>query len=156
LGLGLEQGVTQGPLVNRAAVEKVSQHVQDALNKGGKLLSGGKVPDQLSNGFFYEPTLITGGNKRMLVATDETFGPLAVLFPFRTDEEAVELANGTEFGLAGYFYTKDNSRLLRIAQALQVGMVGANTGIMSAVETPFGGVKESGYGREGSKYGLAE
>lgn len=154
LGHGLDAGVTQGPLVNKAAVEKVDEHVRDALKKGGELVCGGKAPS--FEGFFYEPTLIKNGTADMLVANDETFGPLAVIFPFKTDEEAISLANNTDFGLAGYFYTRDSSRVMRVAQAMEVGMVGVNTGIISATEAPFGGVKDSGYGREGSKYGLAE
>ncbi|KAK5203320.1 hypothetical protein LTR41_010963 [Exophiala xenobiotica] len=156
LGRGVDDGITQGPLVNKAAVVKVSSHVDDALSKGGELLTGGKVPQDLQDGFFYEPTVIANGNSSMSVATDETFGPLAVIFPFNTDAEVISMANDTEFGLASYFYTTNNNRLLRVAQALQCGMVGVNTGVMSAAETPFGGTKESGYGREGSKYGLAE
>ncbi|CAI7602407.1 unnamed protein product [Penicillium viridicatum] len=156
LGFGLDESVSLGPLVNQAAVQKVSEHIQDALNKGGRLVTGGQVPQNLPPGYFYEPTIITNGSKDMLVATDETFGPLAVIFSFETEEEALSQANATEFGLAGYFFTKDNSRVHRVAQKLQCGMVGVNTGIMSAAETPFGGLKESGYGREGSKYGLAE
>jgi succinate-semialdehyde dehydrogenase / glutarate-semialdehyde dehydrogenase len=119
------------------------------------LHTGGKEPAD-SKGFFYEPTVITGVTTQMRVATDETFGPLAPIFAFSSEEEAVELANATEFGLAGYFYSKDIGRVMRVARRLECGMVGVNTGLMSASETPFGGIKESGLGREGSKYGMAE
>lgn len=155
LGRGIEAGVTQGPLVNEAAVLKVDQHVQDALKKGGKLHTGGKAPGDLA-GYFYEPTVISEATVDMQVAHDETFGPLAAIFPFRTEEEAVQLANDTEYGLASYFFSRNISRVMRVARKLQCGMVGVNTGLISAAETPFGGVNESGLGREGSKYGLAE
>ena len=156
LGKGIDTNTTHGPLVNAAAVTKVEQHVEDALRKGGVLRTGGKRPSGLDGGFFYEPTVITGATKDMDVAYDETFGPLAPIFGFRTDEEALDLANNTEFGLAGYFFSQDLNRVFRVAGALQVGMIGVNTGLISAAETPFGGIKESGIGREGSKYGLAE
>jgi succinate-semialdehyde dehydrogenase/glutarate-semialdehyde dehydrogenase len=156
LGKGIEPGTTQGPLVNAAAVQKVSQHVQDALAKGAQLRTGGRTPAHLQHGYFYEPTVLTGATEDMEVATDETFGPLAAIFAFKTEAEAIKLANATEFGLAGYAFTKDISRTLRVSQKLDCGMVGINTGLMSAAETPFGGIKESGLGREGSKYGLAE
>ncbi|KAJ4985205.1 hypothetical protein SVAN01_09341 [Stagonosporopsis vannaccii] len=155
LGKGMEDGTTQGPLVNAAAVNKVDAQVKDALAKGGILETGGKAPEGL-NGYFYEPTVIRSATTAMEVAHDETFGPLAAIFSFNTEEEAIKLANDTEFGLAGYFFSKDIGRVLRVAQRLECGMVGVNTGAISAAETPFGGVKESGIGREGSKYGLAE
>ncbi|KAF2021161.1 aldehyde dehydrogenase [Aaosphaeria arxii CBS 175.79] len=155
LGKGINANTTHGPLVNAAAVDKVERHVQDALKKGGQLRIGGRRPEGLT-GYFYEPTVITGATKDMEVAKDETFGPLAPIFEFSTEQEALDLANDTEFGLAGYFFTKDISRVLRVAGALQVGMIGVNTGLISAAETPFGGINESGVGREGSKYGLAE
>lgn len=155
LGKGTDAGTTQGPLVNAAVVAKVSSHVKDALQKGAQLKSGGKALDGLQ-GYFYEPTVITGATTEMEVAYDETFGPLAAIFTFDTEDEAVSLANDTEFGLAGYFYSKDIGRVMRVAQRMQCGMVGVNTGLMSAAETPFGGVKESGVGREGSRYGIAE
>lgn len=156
LGRGIDEGVTHGPLVNAAAVEKVKSHVQDAIQKGGQLRYGGEVPADTPSGYFYQPTIITHANKDMLLATDETFGPLAAIFEFSSEEEVIGLANDTEFGLAGYFFSENISRVLRVSQRLECGMVGVNTGLISAVETPFGGVKESGIGREGSKYGLGE
>lgn len=155
LGPGLEADVTQGPLVNAAAVKKVAAHVQDAISKGGVLRTGGKAPDHLT-GFFFEPTVIANATKEMEVATDETFGPLAAIFSFDTEQEALALANDTELGLAGYFFSKDIGTILRVARKLEVGMIGVNTGLISAAEAPFGGIKESGVGREGSRYGLAE
>lgn len=154
LGRGIDPGVTNGPLVNPAAVRKVTEHVQDAVSKGAYLRTGGKAPER--KGYFFEPTVITGVTKEMTVATDETFGPLAAVFSFRTEEEVIELANDSDFGLAGYFFSKDIGRVMRVAQALEAGMVGVNTGIMTAPESPFGGIKESGLGIEGSKYGLSE
>ena len=155
LGRGIDEGVTHGPLVNAAAVEKVKAHVEDALKKGGRLHCGGNVPAGQS-GYFYQPTIITNANKGMLVANDETFGPLAAIFSFSDEKEAIALANDTEAGLAGYFFSENISRVLRVAQSLECGMVGVNTGLISAAESPFGGIKESGVGREGSKYGLSE
>ena len=153
-GPGLDKLTTQGPLVNKAAVQKVAEHVNDAVSQGAKVELGG-TPGS-SSGFFYEPTVLSGVTDSMLVAQEETFGPLAPIFNFETESEAVELANSTPFGLAGYFFSKDIGRILRVAQQLQVGMVGVNTGKISAAEAPFGGVKESGYGREGSLYGMEE
>jgi succinate-semialdehyde dehydrogenase/glutarate-semialdehyde dehydrogenase len=155
LGKGIEDGTTQGPLVNAAAVEKVNAHVKDALSKGGVLRTGGKVPEGL-NGYFYEPTVIGSATVEMDVAYDETFGPLAAIFAFDSEEEAIMMANDTELGLAGYFFSQDVARVFRVARRLECGMLGVNTGLISAAETPFGGIKESGVGREGSKYGLAE
>lgn len=154
LGKGIEQGITLGPLVNGAAVKKVSHQVEDAVSKGAAVRFGGKPPG--TNGFFFQPTVLTGATKEMEVATDETFGPLAAIFSFDSEEEVVSLANDTEFGLAGYFYSRDISRVMRVARKLECGMVGVNTGLMTACESPFGGIKESGVGIEGSKYGLAE
>lgn len=157
MGSGFDPTTTQGPLVNRAAVEKVGQHVRDALSKGAQLATGGARPDAASHpGYFYAPTVLTGVTTDMQVASDETFGPLAPIFEFEGEEEALTLANDTAFGLAGYFFSKDIGRIMRVASRLQCGMVGVNTGKISASETPFGGIKESGYGREGSKYGMAE
>lgn len=153
-GSGFDKATTQGPLVNKAAVEKVAEHVEDAVKKGGKVEFGGARMN--GKGFFYQPTVISGATADMLVARDETFGPLAPVFEFVTEADAIRLANDTEFGLAGYFFSKDISRCMRVARKLQVGMVGVNTGKISAAEAPFGGVKESGYGREGSLYGLEE
>ncbi|KAG4257542.1 hypothetical protein FPRO03_13885 [Fusarium proliferatum] len=155
LGKGTAEGTTQGPLVNAAAVSKVDEHVHDALGKGAKLLTGGKRPID-AKGFFYEPTVLVGATNEMMVARDETFGPLAAIFPFDTEQQVIDLANDTEFGLAGYFFSKDIGQIMRVAQALECGMIGVNTGLISAAESPFGGIKESGVGREGSKYGLAE
>jgi succinate-semialdehyde dehydrogenase/glutarate-semialdehyde dehydrogenase len=152
VGNGAEPGVTQGPLIDEKAVQKVEQHVADALAKGGRLLAGGKR-HALGHGFF-EPTVIADISSDMIVATEETFGPLAPLFRFKTDEEAVELANNTEFGLASYFYSRDIGRIWRVAEGLESGMVGVNTGLISNEIAPFGGVKQSGLGREGSHYGL--
>ena len=154
LGRGIDDGTTNGPLVNASAVAKVDAHVKDAIAKGAKLCIGGRAPER--SGFFYEPTVITGATGHMAVATDETFGPLAAIFPFRTEQEVVELANASELGLSGYFFSRSIGRVMRVARALECGMVGVNTGLMTAPEAPFGGVKESGLGIEGSKYGLAE
>ncbi|KAJ5753595.1 Aldehyde dehydrogenase N-terminal [Penicillium nucicola] len=148
LGRGIDEGVTHGPLVNSAAVEKVRSHVQDAIEKGGQLRCGGNVPAGVSSGYFYEPTIITHANNKMLLASDETFGPLAAIFSFSTEEDVLAAANDTEFGLAGYFFSDNINRVLRVAQRLECGMIGVNTGLISASETPFGGVKESGIGRE--------
>ncbi|KAJ4174629.1 hypothetical protein NW754_005048 [Fusarium falciforme] len=154
MGGGLDKATTQGPLVNKSAVEKVKEHVADATSKGAKIETGGSTPD--SPGFFHQPTVLSGVTQEMAVAKDETFGPLAPIFEFDTEEDAIRLANDTEFGLAGYFFSKDVSRVMRVAQKIQVGMVGVNTGKISAAEAPFGGIKESGYGKEGSLYGLQE
>jgi len=152
VGNGVEQGVTQGPLINEAAVKKVEEHVADALSKGGRLLTGGQR-HALGHSFF-QPTVIADVSSEMKVASEETFGPLAPLFRFKTDEEAVALANSTEFGLASYFYSRDVGRIWRVAEGLESGMVGVNTGLISNEVAPFGGVKQSGLGREGSKYGM--
>lgn len=140
LGFGLDPQTTQGPLVNAAAVKKVLEHVNDAKSKGAQVVLGGKAPEHLK-GFFFEPTIITGVTKEMVVAYDETFGPLAPLFKFSSDEEVIEMANDTEFGLAGYFFSKNFNRIWRVAAALECGMVGVNTGKISAPESPFGGVR---------------
>ncbi|KAI3330706.1 aldehyde dehydrogenase [Ustulina deusta] len=153
-GPGLDNTTTQGPLVNKSAMEKVQQHVSDAVLKNAKIEIGGNTPDL--PGYFYSPTVLSGVTPDMLVSREETFGPLAPVFEFETEQEAIALANDSEFGLAGYFYSRDVSRIMRVAQKMEVGMVGANTGKISAAEAPFGGVKESGYGKEGSLYGLAE
>jgi len=153
-GHGLDPSTTQGPLVNKSGVDKIKQHVDDAVSKGAKIETGGKAPS--SPGFFYEPTVLSGVTPDMIVANDETFGPLAPVFTFETEGDAIKLANDTEFGLAGYFFSKDIGRVMRVAHALECGMIGVNTGKISASEAPFGGIKESGYGREGSKYGIAE
>ena len=152
VGYGTEPGVTQGPLIDDKAVLKVEEHVADALSKGGRLLMGGKR-HALGHGFF-EPTVIADVTSDMRVAGEETFGPLAPLFRFHTDDEAVALANSTEFGLASYFYSRDIGRVWRVAEGLESGMVGVNTGLISNEIAPFGGVKQSGLGREGSVYGM--
>lgn len=155
VGHGFTEGTTHGPLIHDRAVAKVAAHVQDAESKGGKVLVGGqKLPDLGAN--FFQPTVIRDMTIDMAIATEETFGPVAGLFSFKTEEEVVKLANSVEVGLAGYFFSRDLQRVHRIAEALDVGMVGINTGIISDPAAPFGGVKESGFGREGSKYGIAE
>ncbi|WP_417703901.1 NADP-dependent succinate-semialdehyde dehydrogenase [Pseudomonas sp.] len=154
VGPGDEAGVVIGPLIDGNAVAKVQAHLADALEKGAKLLQGGK-PHALG-GHFFEPTVITGVTADMRVAREETFGPLAPLFRFSDEAEVVRQANDTEFGLAGYFYTRDLGRTFRVAEALEYGMVGINTGLISNEVAPFGGMKSSGLGREGSKYGLDE
>ena len=154
VGPGLEAGVNQGPLIDRAALDKVEEHLQDAVDKGARVVSGGSR-HQLG-GTFFQPTVLTQVTPAMKVAREETFGPLAPLFRFRSEEEAVELANRTEFGLAAYFYARDLGRVWRVAEALESGIVGVNTGIISTEVAPFGGVKESGIGREGSQYGIEE
>ncbi len=154
VGSGFDPANVQGPLINEAAVAKVERHVADAAAKGGVVAAGGKR--HALGGTFYEPTLITGGSQDMAVAREETFGPVSLLIPFETEDEAVRMANDTEYGLAAYFYTRDLARTFRVAGALQYGMVGINSGIITTEVAPFGGVKESGVGREGSKYGLDE
>ena len=152
LGDGFGDGVTTGPLINKAALGKVEEHIDDALSKGATLIKGG----QRSNlgGTFYQPTLLSGVNQSMKVARDETFGPLAPLVKFEHEDEAIAWSNDTEFGLASYFYTRDLARAWRVGEALETGMVGINTGAISTELAPFGGVKQSGMGREGSKYGI--
>ncbi|KAK4574355.1 succinate semialdehyde dehydrogenase NADP+ linked [Recurvomyces mirabilis] len=155
VGGGYSEGVTHGPLIHDRAVSKVDAHVQDAIKQGGKVLTGGqKLPDLGSN--FYQPTVIRDMTPNMDLAHEETFGPVAGLFPFDTEAEVVKQANDTEVGLAGYFFSKDLARCYRVAEALEVGMVGVNTGLISDPAAPFGGVKQSGFGREGSKYGIDE
>ena len=152
VGSGFEKGVTQGPLINEAAVEKVERHVADAVDKGGKILVGGKRHEL--GGTFFEPTVIGDASLDMVFAQEETFGPMAPIFRFKTEDEAVKIANSTPFGLASYFYARDIGRVWRVAEALETGIVGVNTGIISTEAAPFGGVKQSGLGREGSKYGI--
>lgn len=154
VGNGLDDGVMQGPLINQAAVEKVESHIGDALEKGGRLVCGGK-PHTLG-GTFFEPTIIADVTDTMRVTREETFGPLAPVFRFETDEEAIAMANATEFGLAAYFYARDYRRIWHVMEGLEYGMVAVNEGILSTELAPFGGVKESGLGREGSRHGLDE
>jgi succinate-semialdehyde dehydrogenase/glutarate-semialdehyde dehydrogenase len=154
VGNGLSDDVQQGPLIDEASVQKVEEHIIDAVSKGARIVLGGKRHDL--GGTFFQPTILCDVTSQMLVAREETFGPVAPLFKFATDEEAVRMANDTEFGLASYFYTRDIGRVWRVAEALEYGMVGVNTGLISAEIAPFGGVKESGIGREGSKYGIEE
>jgi len=151
---GIDDGATQGPLIDDRAVEKVESHIADATAKGAKVLLGGKR--HALGGRFFEPTILTDVTSAMAVAREETFGPVAPLFRFTTEADAIALANDTEFGLAAYFYGRDIGRIWRVAEALEYGIVGINTGIISTEVAPFGGVKESGLGREGSKYGLEE
>jgi len=154
VGPGTQSGVQIGPLIEAAALEKVKSHVADALSGGAKLLVGGN-PHALG-GLFFEPTVMTEVTTKMLVAREETFGPVAPLFRFKTEEEVIAMANNTEFGLAAYFYSRDIGRVFRVAEALESGMVAVNTGNFSNEVAPFGGVKQSGLGREGSKYGIDE
>jgi succinate-semialdehyde dehydrogenase/glutarate-semialdehyde dehydrogenase len=152
VGNGFEDGVGQGPLIEEAALHKVERHVQDALAKGGKLLAGGKRLE----GQFFAPTVISEATSDMLCAREETFGPFAPVFRFQTEQEAIDAANNTEFGLASYFYSRDIGRIYRVAEALEYGMVGINAGIIATEHVPFGGVKQSGLGREGSRHGMEE
>jgi succinate-semialdehyde dehydrogenase/glutarate-semialdehyde dehydrogenase len=151
---GLEPGATQGPLIDDQAVAKIEEHIEDATKKGAKVVVGGRRHER--GGRFFQPTVLVDVTSSMMVAREETFGPVAPLFRFKTEEEAVGMANDTEFGLAAYFYGRDIGRVWRVAEALESGMVGINTGIISTEVAPFGGVKESGLGREGSKYGIEE
>ena len=152
VGNGQEAGVTQGPLIEEKAVLKVEEHIADALSKGGRLLAGGKR-HALGHSFF-QPTVLADVDSTMAVATEETFGPLAPLFRFKDEADVIAMANNTEFGLAAYFYARDIGRVWRVADALESGMVGVNTGLISTEVAPFGGVKQSGLGREGSRYGI--
>ncbi len=150
VGNGFEDGVNQGPLIEEAALEKVQRHVDDAKAKGGRVLVGGKrLPGQ-----FFEPTVVADATADMLCAREETFGPFAPVFKFKTEQEAIDAANNTEFGLASYFYSRDIGRITRVSEALEYGMVGVNVGILATEHVPFGGVKQSGLGREGSHYGM--
>ncbi|WP_038207885.1 NAD-dependent succinate-semialdehyde dehydrogenase [Xenophilus azovorans] len=154
VGNGLEAGVTQGPLIDDKAVAKIEEHVADAVAKGGRVLTGGRR--HALGGLFYEPTVVAGATQDMLFAREESFGPLAPVFAFDTEAEGIAMANDTEFGLAAYFYARHVGRIWRVAEQLESGIVGANTGLISTAEAPFGGVKQSGLGREGSKYGIEE
>ena len=154
IGPGLDKGVQLGPLIDQQAIDKVEQHVQDAVAKGARVMTGGK-PHALG-GTFYEPTVLAGVKKGMLITEEETFGPVAAVIPFTSESEVIEMANDSEYGLASYFYSKDISRIWRVAEALEFGMVGVNTGTISNEVAPFGGVKQSGLGREGSVWGMDE
>ncbi|CAA7625029.1 NADP-dependent succinate-semialdehyde dehydrogenase [Magnetospirillum sp. SS-4] len=151
---GFADGAEQGPLIDEAAVLKVEAHIQDALSRGARVVAGGRR--HVRGGTFFEPTILADVTPAMAVAREETFGPVAPLFRFKTEDEAVRMANDTEFGLASYFYTRDIGRVWRVAEALEYGMVGINEGLISTEVAPFGGVKESGLGREGSKYGIED
>ena len=154
VGNGLEPGITQGPLIDQAAVTKVEEHIADAVSKGAHVVLGGQR--HALGGTFFQPTILSQVSTEMLVAREETFGPVAPLFRFATEQEAIRMANDTEFGLASYFYSRDIGRIWRVSEALEYGMVGVNTGLISTETAPFGGMKESGLGREGSKYGIEE
>jgi succinate-semialdehyde dehydrogenase / glutarate-semialdehyde dehydrogenase len=154
VGVGTEQGVLIGPLIDADAIKKVEDHIQDAVQKGASIITGGKRHSL--GGTFFEPTVLTGATQSMKIAHEETFGPVAPLFRFETEEEAIAMANDTEFGLAAYFYTENVRRTWRVAEALEYGMVGHNTGMISNEVAPFGGIKQSGLGREGSHYGIDE
>jgi succinate-semialdehyde dehydrogenase/glutarate-semialdehyde dehydrogenase len=154
VGPGLGEGVTQGPLIDMAAVEKVESHIRDAVAKGATIVRGGRR--HAAGGRFFTPTVLTGVTPDMDIAREETFGPVAPLFRFETEADAIRLANATEFGLAAYFYGRDIGRVWRVAEALEYGIIGVNTGLISTEVAPFGGMKESGIGREGSKYGIEE
>jgi len=150
VGNGFDEGVMQGPLIEDAAIDKVQRHVDDAVAKGGKVLAGGRK----IGGQFFEPTVIAEATPDMLCAREETFGPFAPVFRFKTEQDAIDAANNTEFGLASYFYTRDVGRIFRVAEALEYGMVGINAGVIATEHVPFGGVKQSGLGREGSHHGM--
>jgi succinate-semialdehyde dehydrogenase/glutarate-semialdehyde dehydrogenase len=154
VGNGFEPGVSQGPLIEEAALEKVQRHVDDALAKGGEVMAGGKRLSELGSGLFFEPTVLANASPQMLCAREETFGPFAPVFKFKTEQEAIDAANDTEFGLASYFYSRDVGRIFRVGEALEYGMVGVNVGILATEHVPFGGVKQSGLGREGSHHGM--
>jgi len=154
VGNGVDAGVTTGPMIEEKAVQKVEEHIADATSKGASVILGGKR-HTLGHSFF-EPTILTNVTQQMLVAREETFGPLAPLFKFETEEEVIQYANDTEFGLASYFYSRDIGRIFRVSEALEYGMVGVNSGLISNEVAPFGGVKQSGLGREGSKYGIED
>jgi succinate-semialdehyde dehydrogenase/glutarate-semialdehyde dehydrogenase len=154
IGPGLDKGVQLGPLIDQQAIDKVEQHVQDAVAKGARVMSGGKR--HALGGNFYEPTVLAGVKKGMLITEEETFGPVAAVIPFTSESEVIQMANDSEYGLASYFYSRDISRIWRVAEALEFGMVGVNTGTISNEVSPFGGVKQSGLGREGSAWGMDE
>jgi succinate-semialdehyde dehydrogenase/glutarate-semialdehyde dehydrogenase len=146
----LEKDVQVGPLINEKGLNKVKAHIKDAVEKGAKITTGGKG----LQGLFFQPTVLAEATPDMIIAREEVFGPVAPIFRFSTEEEAIQMANNTEYGLASYFYSRDVSRCWRVAEALEYGMVGINEGLISTEVAPFGGIKESGFGREGSKYGM--
>jgi succinate-semialdehyde dehydrogenase/glutarate-semialdehyde dehydrogenase len=150
VGNGMNENVQIGPLINQKGLDKVRQHVDDAVSKGAKIVQGGNALD----GLFYQPTVLAEANTEMEIAHEDVFGPVAPVFRFKTEEEVIALANDTDYGLASYFYSRDIARCWRVAEALEAGMVGINEGLISTALAPFGGVKESGMGREGSKYGM--
>ena len=154
VGNGVDEGVIIGPLITEKAVEKVENQIEDAVSKGGRILTGGKRHEK--GGSFFQPTVIADANRDMLVFREETFGPMAPLIRFKTDEEVLEMANDSEFGLASYFYSRDISRIWKLAEGLESGLVGVNVGVMATEVAPFGGFKQSGVGREGSKYGVED
>ena len=154
VGAGTESGVVIGPLIDQQGMKKVEEHVADATAKGAKVMLGGKAHSR--GGLFFEPTILTGVTQQMRVSNEETFGPVAPLYRFKTEDEAIAMANATEFGLSGYFYSRDIGRIFRVAEQMETGMVCVNSGILSTEVAPFGGVKQSGLGREGSKYGIEE
>jgi succinate-semialdehyde dehydrogenase/glutarate-semialdehyde dehydrogenase len=151
---GSRTGVQIGPLIDESACRKVEEHIADAVAKGAKIVVGGKR--HARGGLYFEPTVVTGMTAQMMVAREETFGPVAPLFRFNDEAQAIRMANDTEFGLASYFYSRDIGRIFRVAEALEYGIVGINEGLISTEQAPFGGVKESGLGREGSKYGIED
>ncbi|MEG2034442.1 MAG: aldehyde dehydrogenase family protein, partial [Janthinobacterium sp.] len=150
VGNGFDEGVVQGPLIEPAAVEKVQRHLDDALAKGGRVVAGGARLE----GQFFQPTVVADATDDMLCAREETFGPFAPVFRFTSEQQAIDAANNTEFGLASYFYSRDVGRIFRVSEALEYGMVGINAGVIASEHVPFGGVKQSGLGREGSHHGI--
>jgi len=152
VGNGFDEGVVQGPLIEPAAVEKVQRHVDDAKAKGARILAGGAK----LHGQFFQPTVVADATADMLCATEETFGPLAPIFKFKHEDDAIAAANSTEFGLASYFYSRDIGRITRVSEALECGILGVNAGVIATEHVPFGGVKQSGLGREGSRHGMEE
>jgi succinate-semialdehyde dehydrogenase/glutarate-semialdehyde dehydrogenase len=152
VGNGFDEGVVQGPLIEPAAVEKVQRHVDDAKAKGARVLAGGTK----LHGQFFQPTVVADATADMLCATEETFGPLAPIFKFKHENDAIAAANSTEFGLASYFYSRDIGRITRVSEALECGILGVNAGVIATEHVPFGGVKQSGLGREGSRHGMEE
>ena len=154
VGNGMEAGIQQGPLIDMRAVEKVEAHISDAVGKGARVVVGGKR--HALGGTFFEPTVLVDVTTDMAVTREETFGPVAPLFRFETEEQAIQMANDTEFGLASYFYSRDIGRVWRVSEGLEYGIIGINVGIISTEVAPFGGMKESGIGREGSHYGIDE